>query len=632
MLNVLREATRSWIAGVFIGLLALSFAVWGINDIFTGGNRSAVATAGDEDVSPFEFSRAFEQALFFEGQRTGAVPSREQAREQGLDQLVLQQLVRNAALRDAARGQGLVVSDRAIAQHLAEIPNFVNPQTGGFDMQLYRRVLANQNLTPDRYETLVRNDMLADQFLGSVSGGVSVPRVLAELRARHQSERRQVTILSIPPSAAPDPGDPAPDALEAHYQANLARYTTPERRAFTLFLLEADQLISGIDVPEDALQALYEERRDELGAPERRTVWELSARQEAVAAEAAERLAAGEDPVSVAEALGMPEPIEHVNVTRSAFLEPAVAEVAFATTQGEVSDPFEGSFAWKVVQVQDVQEGRTLSFADAEPLLRAELATDDALNLLFDYVIDFDRQAVRGVPIEDAANSVGAAAMQVLAVTREGVDETGFAHTTLIERDAILETVFALGQGETSNLEELGETGYFTVTVTEIVPPTPRPLDVVSSRVAEDWADAQRDEALDAMRAEAQATLLAGGDFAAAAAAAHPSAEIREALLIRRLGVLEGVDPAAERDIFDNDPGFVATSIGGDGARMLVRLDDIVSDRDPPPETLAQAGQALAQSLDNDMAALLRASLIENARVRINDPLLSRIVGADTPS
>ena len=47
MLDSLRKQTGSWIVKAFLGVLILSFAVWGIGDIFRGPSDATVATVGD---------------------------------------------------------------------------------------------------------------------------------------------------------------------------------------------------------------------------------------------------------------------------------------------------------------------------------------------------------------------------------------------------------------------------------------------------------------------------------------------------------------------------------------------------------------------------------------------------------
>ena len=51
MLEMFRNAGKSWVAKVLLVLLAGSFGVWGIQDIFGGFNATALATVGNQEIS-----------------------------------------------------------------------------------------------------------------------------------------------------------------------------------------------------------------------------------------------------------------------------------------------------------------------------------------------------------------------------------------------------------------------------------------------------------------------------------------------------------------------------------------------------------------------------------------------------
>ena len=57
MLVTLRSKVSSWVVKIFFGILVLSFAVWGIGDIFRGPGKDAViAKVGDIEVRSKEFT------------------------------------------------------------------------------------------------------------------------------------------------------------------------------------------------------------------------------------------------------------------------------------------------------------------------------------------------------------------------------------------------------------------------------------------------------------------------------------------------------------------------------------------------------------------------------------------------
>ena len=60
MLSATRQFAKSWVAAVLIGLLVVSFAIFGVNDAFQGNYTNDVVKAGSRHVSGPDFRREFD--------------------------------------------------------------------------------------------------------------------------------------------------------------------------------------------------------------------------------------------------------------------------------------------------------------------------------------------------------------------------------------------------------------------------------------------------------------------------------------------------------------------------------------------------------------------------------------------
>ena len=110
MLRGMRKASSNWlgktIMAVVMGVLIISFGVWGIADIFKGFGQSTLATIGSTEISINEFRQLYTDRLQQIGRTLGRPLTMEQARAYGLDRQVLQQTLVEAALDEQARRLG----------------------------------------------------------------------------------------------------------------------------------------------------------------------------------------------------------------------------------------------------------------------------------------------------------------------------------------------------------------------------------------------------------------------------------------------------------------------------------------------------------------------------------------------
>ncbi|WP_324089916.1 SurA N-terminal domain-containing protein, partial [Phenylobacterium sp.] len=175
MLAAFRVFAKSWVAAVLIGLLIVAFAVFGIRDVFGHNVSNSVIIAGSRKISPIEFRREFEQMRKRAEQQVGQPVSAEVAAQNGLDRQVLQGLATRESFAELLRRMGIRPSDKLVADQIAKIPDFSDRVTGRFDKKLYQQLLAQNDLTPDRFESNLRDAMAQQHAVTALSNALQVP-------------------------------------------------------------------------------------------------------------------------------------------------------------------------------------------------------------------------------------------------------------------------------------------------------------------------------------------------------------------------------------------------------------------------------------------------------------------------
>src|ERR1700723_2704590 len=127
MLRGMRKASSNWLGKIImatvIGVLIISFGVWGIADIFRGFGQSTLAKVGHTEISTEQFRQIYTDRLQQIGRQFGRPLTADQARAFGLDRQVLQQTIAEAALDEEARRLRVRQSDARTQR-----PNLSRPQ------------------------------------------------------------------------------------------------------------------------------------------------------------------------------------------------------------------------------------------------------------------------------------------------------------------------------------------------------------------------------------------------------------------------------------------------------------------------------------------------------------------------
>ena len=628
MLDSLRKHATGWVAKLLFAILILSFAIWGIGDIFLGptGGGSLAEVAGSE-VSEREVTEEFERQWRQMQEQFGPQLDRKAAVSLG----VLNQAVQTAVARrlvDAhARDLDLTVADATIAERIRQDPNFQS--AGGFDRGRFDLFLRSVGMSEQDYIAALRNDLVRGSLLDSLTGPIAVPTTLAKKLVEHRQEQRRGQALLVRAEAIPVES-PSEETLAAYMKENEQTYAAPEYRSLSLLTLRPEDLLGEIEIGEADLRAAYDARIASYRKPEQRRIEQLLAADEATMKRAAEMVASGQSFEATAQAL------KDAGVERSELgplakgdLPTELDEPVWVLTEGGVSAPLKSAFGWHLLRVSAIEPEETQPFEAVKEELQRELALERATNELPDLATRLDDEIAAGTGLDQAAAKLG---LELLKL--EKIDRTG--HTAAKERLAadrltgeVLTAAFTAAEGETSLLQQTQDGGYYMFRVDAVVPARPRTLEEVRSDVEAAWKQAEQRK-----RAHARAEELRGQETSPAAlrdlAATQKDAQAIPIGPVTReaTGELEGLGPEAVAALFQTAAGQVAAKVVDvpDGTAVVATEEVLPAKVEP---TLVDATEAaVLASLRNELIAGYEAALRQRYPVSIDQDALARLMEA----
>jgi peptidyl-prolyl cis-trans isomerase D len=484
MLAAVRRFAKSWVAAVLIGLLIVSFAVFGIHDVFRQSIKDAVVVAGDRTVSSSEFKRMFENAMKSVSQQNGGQPiPLDVAAANGLDKRVLQSVAQDEAFAALLHKIGLRIGDKQIAAEIQKIPGFFDRVSGRFDKTTYQQLLAQNGLTPDMFERSVRDDLESQQMASGIVSGLRLPRAYAAIAAIYQLETRDVAWFTVEPSNVAKVVPPTDAQLSAFMKENAAQLTKPEFRVITVVRFSPAAVAPGVAVSEDEVKKRYDFRKDTYATPEIRTVVQIPAKDTAAAQKIAAGLNAGQPPAVVAKSVGV-DAIIYDAKPQTAISDHKVAVAAFAMPAGQVA-PVQGDLGMSVIKVVAVTPGKVVPLEQARPAIEAELKKDAAGQKVYDLTQAYDDAHQKGASLTEAAQKAGVPALTMGPLSKEGRDPQGQPVMGLSQK--LVETAFGLPEGGESEVQDAGGGEYFAVHIDRVTPPALPALAEVREQLARVW-------------------------------------------------------------------------------------------------------------------------------------------------
>ncbi|WP_367714786.1 SurA N-terminal domain-containing protein [Nitratireductor sp. GISD-1A_MAKvit] len=496
MLDSLRNAASTWIAKLLLGLLVVSFAVWGISGQVLNDQSRNVLSAGDSSVSMLDFRLAYDRQINALSQRLGTHVTREQAVAFGLDDQVLQQLAAGALLDEEARRLGLGLSGDRLAQLTAEDPAFRGPD-GRFDRQQFDFVLRQIGMRPADYLQNREQVAIRQQIVEAATDGMSVPDEMFRNMALYRGEDRTVEYVRLPRTLVEPVDKPDDTTLQAWFEDRKSDYAAPEYRAFSYVKLEPSDIADAASVSGEQVQKAYEDLRQRYTTPEKRTIEQIVFPDREAADAALKNLLDGQEFLEVAEAAGKSSAdIALGTLTREEIADDAVAEAAFSLQENQFSDIVDGAFGPVIVQVTEVEPEVVRPFEEVESEIRQELALEEASRVLLDVHDSYEDARAGGASMAEAAERLDLTMRTIDAIDANARRPDGSIVGDLPVSADLLREVFQSETGIENPPLSMGGNGFVFYEVEEITPERDRSLDEVRDQVEKDWIAAEAERLL----------------------------------------------------------------------------------------------------------------------------------------
>lgn len=625
MLDNLRKNASGWLAKILIGLLVISFAVWGVADQFTGGNEQVLASVEGQEIPLEEFRQTYQERINALSRQSGQRITTQQAREAGLPDRVLEQLVNGALLDAHARQLDLSVDDETVTRRITDAPVFQDSE-GNFSRSRFEQALQFSNLSEAALLAQERSAAIRGQLVETIGLTAEVPDTLLSAMNRYRNETRVIAHFNVGEDSVDVPTDPSESALRTYYENNTDAFLAPETREVAVLELTPQALADRINVSEEDVRADYEARRDQYNVPERRKVRQIVFPDMAAAREGYEALESGKPFLEAAEQQGMSEDDTNLGtLTKSDIGDDKIAEAAFALDEGAYSEPVEGAFANVILKVEEVTPGKTRSFDEVKDEIRQDLverAASERITELRESVVD---ERAAGAPLSEIAQTLDLP-FKTVTLDRDGNAPDGTQAPSPSDLDSFRNAVFESDVGADEDPLNQPGGGLLWFEVLNINPASERPFADARDEVEQAWRAQQVREAIVTKAEELAAQAQSGKGMEALAS--EIGAEVARTEPIRRDARASGLSSAAVGRAFTLALNETATASAPNApAQTVLKVVQIDTPQSAEGEDAEQIRSSLRRGIENDLTQQYITGLRSRFDYTVNRELLRQTYG-----
>ncbi|MBM3610412.1 MAG: hypothetical protein FJX18_02660 [Alphaproteobacteria bacterium] len=479
MLQFLRGHASSWVIKILLGLIVLSFGVWGISGLFVGqGHQILVAKVGKVEISKQYFLHEVQKRIQAANREMkDANLTLEQAIKIGLTTKILDDMVRQHLVEQELSSLNLGASEKILSAITLQDPAFKNDQ-GRFDGGKFKAFLSQRGMTEAQYMAHRARTLMEAQFLSAVSSP-SKPAGSFSLRLFNDLfQERSITLYTINETALkshmPSLEKMSKESLKDYYDKHLEDYKTEEHRTFSFILIDPKNLEKNYKFSEKDLKAAYEQQVDNYVVPEKRDL-QVFMHKDWKHVKIVSKLL--ED--------GKPLPKDIIttlyNISQSE-LGNKLGEEAFELQAKETSDVFkneDGEF--QVVKVLKIIPSKTKPFGQVREQVIADLKHQKALDEAAVLIQTIEDSISGGSTLEEIGKTQPVRLENDISITKKSGEHALKGHP--LYHPSMAKAVFEQEVGEAGPVIELEDGRSYIVNVTHIEPQHVEPFEKVEHRV-----------------------------------------------------------------------------------------------------------------------------------------------------
>jgi len=497
MIVKLRKLLRGLGSKLLMGLLVVTFGVWGVGDMLHRSESNiVVASVGEATIYYPEYQRAVygetEKLRGVLGKRfTPAI-----AKQFGIEQRVLQNVIDKQLLIQEARATGLRVSDADVVRNIRVSPAFQDDK-GKFSKQKFEDMLRATGQSEKDFVQKMRDDMAVKLLVLALTDSIASPANAAPTLLAAREEQRNVEVYTISAALVKNITAPSEVQLTEYYTAHAAEFTAPEYRKIS-YVAMSDADTRKITPPsEKEIVDSYNERSSDFKKPERRKVEQLLFGNEESAKKAHTEIAGGKAIEQVGKSSNILNPQNiSIGLVEKSGIPDVAAEQVFALKKGEITAPIKSAFGWHVFHVSDIVPASVAPLAEVRSQIVKDLEASQAeksTNMLSNKLEDL---IAGGSTLAEAAKELGLKVFSLPPIDRNGKLENGEVEKSLPKQTKLLEIAFKTDEKTESTLIAGSGGVSYILRVDAVIPEKLQPFAEVKQRLIAGWTAQEKSKQL----------------------------------------------------------------------------------------------------------------------------------------
>ncbi len=490
MLQYLRKYADNLLFKLLLGFLIVSFVIAGISGILSSSSKDYVAVVdGNQYISVIDFVDAKKRQV----QKLRSIYpniTSEQMKGMDLDNVILSQLITNKLLEIETANLGILIDDSIVLSVIKTTPDF-HDNSGVFDKELFKRILARSNIPESDYVAQIKNDLASKALLNSIAVQITPSDALVSAVNNYNNQKLNLDLITVSTGSLPN-SSPNDKEIEEFYQKNIIQYTIPEYRDIEYLVFSPQQYQSKVNVSDEELQEDLNQHLNQSSAYKLFDYYDVIFDSEDTAKEALSMLNNKRKWKNVIKEITKEDAKEFLITKQNANDIPEeIRELLSNLKEDENSNLIKSDLGYHIIKLVKITTAE-INVSELKRELKQHLIDQKIEQAMFDDIQHVEDELSSGKTLDEISKQYKISISKIEMINEQGQNPQGQKHKQNPKFSNFVIEAFKLPQGQPSELFPIGESepGYFVLGTSKIYPSKQKPLsqvrtDIIKSIVLE---------------------------------------------------------------------------------------------------------------------------------------------------
>ncbi len=504
MLEAIRKKSKGWVAYLIVGLIAVPFALFGVQQYFSGSSNSIIAIVDGEDITVNTYYQEFNTQQRNLQQQLGSSYSAEI--DNALRQTLIDTLINEKLLENFTNSMKLVTLDEEVRSLIQSNPVF--QVDGIFSEDRYIQILRLNNFTPLGYELEQSKSMSLDQIKRNLNNSAFLSTVQIEQLNDLSSQQREVSFMVLNTEKYKDQIVVNQEQISEYFDKNKLNFIEGRKVQVDFVELSLDNIEQQIDPDNETLQKLYIENEDLYINPEQRRAQHILLEKVSNASSILKEIKQGGDFSELARihskdtATG--ENGGDLGLFERELMVPEFDKAVFDMNVGDISDVVKSDYGYHIIKLNEIQPATLQSFEEVEEQLLALHKKNVNQKALYEL-----QEELSNLAYEESIDVVSDQ-LDLELQTSDFFSEFSTEYEEVFVSTAFSDIV--LNDGENSDVIELSKDRFIVMSLADQQPERQKVLDEVEDQIVDILRNLGAKQLIDELAQTISSSLRSGDD------------------------------------------------------------------------------------------------------------------------